>query len=358
MKNSKLTLTINKEDMDQNDYLYCWSEMGVRPNKMLFHSFYDAFNFLQFLEGFSYQNCGEFSEVMPIDESPIINEKKLYKIEDGFYVSFTIFDKLNEEKLIGDVSIIYSESHSNKIDEWLNEFNSMVKNEEDDTITSIQKVNVISIGQNGFELFGLNLPTIELEQIDTFFDEDTINKTERIIKRIRKGENGLSIFWGERGSGKTTLTNYIISEIENSVIYIPLNMVDLTINSPEFTKFLREHKNSILILDDAEIHFSEIFSKTNFYTNNLLQLVDGLGSKELNLNLILILNNKNLNEIDSNLLKCNNILDIIKVEQSFDQKTKKSLTFTSEQNRNLNDKRSNLTFRNRFSKNENRFGYK
>jgi hypothetical protein len=353
-----MNLTINKDDMEINDYLYCWSELGERPNKTIFHSFYEPEEFILFLEKYSPKKLSEFSDVMPSGEIPILNQRSLFKIEDGFYVAFTIFDKFSDEKIIGDVAVIYTEAHSEKLGEWITELNNLVKNDEEENGDFINhKTNIISIGQNGFELSHLSLPEIELTEIDTFFDEETVVKTERLIKQIRKGESGLALFWNQRGSGKTTLVNYIISEIEKTVIYIPLNMIDLTISSPDFLKFLKLKKNVILVIDDAEIHFSEIFSKSSFYTGNLLQLVDGLVSKELNLNIILILNNKNLSEIDPNLLRCNNILDIIKVEKN-EQKNGESITFGSNSNKNMNGRRNNLSSKNRFSKNVKGFGYK
>jgi hypothetical protein len=359
MKNSKMNLTINKDDMEINDYLYCWSEMGERPNKTIFHSFFDPEEFLLFLEKYTPKKMSDFSDIMPNGDIPIVNQRSLFKVEDGFYVAFTIFDKLSDEKMIGDVSLIYNESNSQKLDEWIDGLNNIVESEgeEDGEVMNV-RTTTISLSQNGFELNHLNLPIIELEQIDNFFSEETINRTERLIKQIRKGESGLTVLWNERGYGKTTLANYIISEVENTVIYVPLNMIELTISSPDFSKFLKQRKNVILVIDDAEIHFSEMFSKSSFYTGNLLQLVDGFGSKDSNLNIILILNNKNLNEIDPNLLKCNNILDVIKVEQSIEQKSKDLVTSTHNSNKSLNGKRNNLYSKNRFSKNVNGFGYK
>ena len=74
--------------------------------------------------------------------------------------------------------------------------------------------------------------------------------------------------------------------------------------------------------------------------------------------IILILNNKNLSEVDPNLLKCNNMLDVIKVEKIFDEKSKESITFHNTSNKNSNGKRLNNFLKKRSSKNGNDFGYK
>jgi hypothetical protein len=53
-------------------------------------------------------------------------------------------------------------------------------------------------------------------------------------------------------------------------------MLELTLNSPEFRTFLKKYPKPIVILDDCEMIFNELFSKSNIYVNNILQMVDGL----------------------------------------------------------------------------------
>jgi len=65
-----------------------------------------------------------------------------------------------------------------------------------------------------------------------------------------------------------------------------------------------------------------------------------------------------LNEVDSNLLKCNNLLDVIKVEHLSDEKSKEHVTFSNSSNKRMNGKRTNESIKRRLSKNGNEFGYK
>jgi hypothetical protein len=90
-------------------------------------------------------------------------------------------------------------------------------------------------------------------------------------------------------------------------------MIETTINNPEFNTFIKRYKSSVIILDDSELYFSELYTKSNIFTNNLLQLVDGFQSDNLDLNIISVLNVGNIDEIDHTLLDCNNLLDIIEV---------------------------------------------
>jgi hypothetical protein len=91
--------------------------------------------------------------------------------------------------------------------------------------------------------------------------------------------------------------------------------MDLSISNSEFTTFLKKNKDVILILDDAEIFLTEsLYSKSNIFANNLIQLVDGLDSDELNLQIITIMNCDSEDDIDSHLFDTNNLLSIIEFE--------------------------------------------
>jgi hypothetical protein len=88
----------------------------------------------------------------------------------------------------------------------------------------------------------------------------------------------------------------------------------VSINNPEFRIFIKKHPNSVVILDDCEIYFSDLYSKSNIFTNNLLQIIDGLDSDQLNINLLLVLNCDKEQDIDPHLLDSNNLLSILEVD--------------------------------------------
>ena len=68
-----------------------------------------------------------------------------------------------------------------------------------------------------------------------------------------------------------------------------------------------------MVVDDSELYFSELYSKSNIFTNNILQLVDGFQSDNLDLNIIVCLNVENIGHVDHELLDCNNLSDVIEV---------------------------------------------
>jgi ABC-type lipoprotein export system ATPase subunit len=160
----------------------------------------------------------------------------------------------------------------------------------------------------------------DYENIDYYYNDITIKQSDKLIKSLKKSNKGLTVIHGKRGSGKTSLVNYIISEIDKISIFIPNNMFEITINNPEFKNLIKRYRNSILILDDSEVYLSDLNTKSNLFISNLLQLIDGFQSDNLSLHVICIANIENLDEIDETILECNNLIDVISIE---DLKTEK-----------------------------------
>jgi hypothetical protein len=59
--------------------------------------------------------------------------------------------------------------------------------------------------------------------------------------------------------------------------------------------------------------FNDMFSKSNMYTNNLLQ-IEGFLSDSIQVNIIAIFNTNDIKEIDSSLLDSNSLINLIKFE--------------------------------------------
>jgi hypothetical protein len=100
-------------------------------------------------------------------------------------------------------------------------------------------------------------------------------------------------------------------------------MIEHTINNPEFRKFIKKYEKPILVVDDCEMFFGDIYSKSSIFSNNVLQMVDGFLSDTMNANLILIMNIDDEDEIDPSLLECNNLIEVVEftkltVEESND----------------------------------------
>jgi predicted AAA+ superfamily ATPase len=75
-----------------------------------------------------------------------------------------------------------------------------------------------------------------------------LNQLINLLKRLKKCDKGLGILVGDRGTGKTSMISHISNKLDRVVIFIPNNMIDHTINNPEFGKFLRRFNRPIIVV--------------------------------------------------------------------------------------------------------------
>jgi hypothetical protein len=311
MEKKKMNINISKDDHNINDYLYCWAELGERPNKINLYNHYKSDDFIDFVSKTKISCNGSFTDVIPTGVDYIVNEKVLVQIDQFIYVSYIHYDKLTDENIIGEVSFIFLNQSSEKVNVILSELDKLVVdiNQED----ANHRINTITIGQNGLEVDSIDVMIADYENIEYYFNDDIIKKANKISKSLKKTNKGLTIIHGERGVGKTTLVNYIVSNIDKIVIFIPCTMIESTINNPDFRNFIKRYKNSVIVLDDSELYFGELYSKSNIFTNNLLQLVDGFQSDDLDLNIITVLNVDDIDDVDHILFDSNNLIDIVEI---------------------------------------------
>ena len=119
MQKSKLNINVNRDDHQLNDYLYCWSELGERPNKLTLYSHYESTQFLEYVSKLRSGYNGLFTEVVPTGQDYIVNEKSLIKLKSDIFLAFNQYDKLTDESIIGEVSLIYKNSAADEINKIL-----------------------------------------------------------------------------------------------------------------------------------------------------------------------------------------------------------------------------------------------
>ena len=313
---SGVNLNINKDDYHLNDYLICWEKFGHRPNKILIHNTYSGKLFDEVISKYTLEK-NVFTEVIPDTEELIINDKLFIKIDEDCYLSYIVGDRLSESSFIDSISFYYANGYE-KVQDFIDELNDCVLDYEDD---DSNKLNTIGLSINGLEIEPISLHNIDLDNVDNYYNTETFRRVEKAVKQIKKADKGLTVFYGERGSGKTSIINYISSKLDRIVIFIPNNMIDHTINNPEFRKFIKKYDKPVLVLDDCEIAFTENYGRSNMFTSNLLQMVDGFLSDSINCNIVTIFNIDDEEEIDQSLLECNNLIDVIEFEMLTDEES-------------------------------------
>lgn len=307
-----LNININKDESHLNDFLYCWSEFGERPNKIVVYNTYLTSEFNKIISEIS-SSKNVFTEIIPSDESYVINDKVFVKIDDNLYLSYVVVDRNQENSIINEITFLYREykEGTKKVQELIEKLNSCIMDfcEEEGN-----NLNTLSIYNGSLEIEPIDGLKVDIDNIEMYYNTKILNKVDRLVKNIKKSDKGLSIIYGERGMGKTSIINYISSKLDRIVIFIPNNMIDQTINNPDFRKFIKKYYKPVIVIDDCEMMFSEFFTKSNILTNNLLQMVDGFLSDSIEVNVISIFNIENEDEIDHSLLECNSLIDIVKFE--------------------------------------------
>jgi hypothetical protein len=133
---------------------------------------------------------------------------------------------------------------------------------------------------------------------------------EKILSKFDTKRRGIFIFHGEAGTGKTTYIKYLAKHFggKRMFIFIPTTHLE-SLLSPSLIPILLEHKDSVLVLEDAE---KAVVSRENEHGNeslvsSLLNIGDGILGSILNISIILTFNTKK-EKIDSALLRKGRLL--------------------------------------------------
>ena len=305
---SGLSINVSKDDHNLNDFLLCWEKFGQRPNRILIHNTYSSKLFNKAINDFILDK-NVFTEVIPDSEELIINDKMFVKLDEDCYLSYIVADRNMDNSFIDSITFYYNNGYD-KVQDFVELLNECVLDFcEDDS----NKLNTIGLSQNGLELEPVNFHNIDLENIEMFYNEQTFKSVEKAIKKIKKADKGLTVLYGDRGTGKTSIINHLATKLDRIIIFIPNNMIEHTINNPDFRRFIKKYERPIIVLDDCEMLFNEMY-KSNPISNNLLQMVDGFLSDTMNVNIIALFNTDTEDDIDESLLDCNNLIDVIEFE--------------------------------------------
>jgi len=309
VERSSLNLNITKDDYNLNDFIYCWDKFNSRPNRIVIHNTYSSKLFNKVMSGYILDK-NVFTEVIPDSEEVIINDKMLVKLDEKCYLSYVVADRNMDNSFIDSITFYYEGTYEG-VTAIVEELNDCILDYcEDDS----NKLNTIGLSLNGLEIEPINLKE-DNDNTDLFYSTTTFKRVEKAIKGIKKADKGLTILYGERGTGKTSVINHIASKLDRIVIFIPSNMIEHTINNPEFRKFIKKYEKPVLILDDCEMFLGgDVYSKSSMFANNVLQMVDGFLSDTMNVNIVAILNIEDEDEIDPSLLECNNLIEVVEFE--------------------------------------------
>jgi len=159
---------------------------------------------------------------------------------------------------------------------------------------------------------GLDLEPNPIDKLDVNiemnYNDDCVTEYEYILDKLTNTSSGLVLFSGEPGTGKSSLIMKLIGDMhgKKDIVYLYSTMVDI-IGTPSFMSFIKELKNSILVIEDAEGALLSRDGHDNFAVSNILNITSGLLNKSLGIQVVATFNTK-LSNIDQALLRSGRLI--------------------------------------------------
>jgi len=205
----------------------------------------DTFSFKSGTIIFEYKDI--FIKIMVKDEVDESNSTSFVST-DGEIVEFSSIIKEENQKENSkktyEMVIIYT---SNIDDLHLKDFEQFIAKQESSKIHLYVKNRY---DEYVFDPIDMKIPddiNIELNYGSKF-----VSVEKQIIERLNNDDNGLYMFHGAPGAGKSTFLKYLTTKVNKDFIYIPATMIESFVNDPTTFSSLLKKKNSVLILEDAE----------------------------------------------------------------------------------------------------------
>jgi hypothetical protein len=149
-----------------------------------------------------------------------------------------------------------------------------------------------------------------------------------IINRLNKpNDKGIILLHGDPGTGKTSYIKYLTTLIKDKdILFIPPSMAEM-LSEPSIIPFLMDHKNSILIIEDAERVIADREGNGSpAGVSNILNLTDGILGDCLNIQILATFNMKR-EKIDQALLRKGRLIAEHKFEKLNVDDTNRLLKF-------------------------------
>ena len=192
---------------------------------------------------------------------------------------------------------------------WYDELKQFVRKKKKSNINLVKS----DMGHLDTEEYDLFVPPMDLE---LNYGSDFGKIHDVIIERLNKPhDKGIILLHGDPGTGKTSYIKHLSSLIlEKDILFIPPSMAEM-LSEPSIIPFLMDHKNSILIIEDAERVIGDREGNGSpAGVSNILNLTDGILGDCLNIQIVATFNMKR-EKIDKALLRKGRLI----VEHKFEK---------------------------------------
>lgn len=180
-----------------------------------------------------------------------------------------------------------------------------------------RELNIIGKNESGLYLQPFETNKQEID-ISLNYNDDFYEVSDTVIEALNNKEKtgGIVLFSGLPGTGKSTYMRYLTQKIiGKKLIYISPETISV-LGEPAFISFMILHKNSILIVEDAENILKQRVAGETSALSNLLNVTDGLLGDVLKLQVICTFNCK-VEDLDEALTRHGRLI----AEYKFDKLT-------------------------------------
>ncbi len=260
----------------------------------------------------AYFKSNDFSEISRIELSNRemnSSERLFVNHAKKMFVSFS-HGKTTEKNPLIILTFFYDISEG-ELQEQINfnEIKKFAKNKKKANINLVKS----EMGHLDTEEYDLAVPDIDL----VFnYGQEFKEVHDIIVKRLNKpNDKGIILLHGEPGTGKTSYIKYLTKLVKDKdILFIPPSMAEM-LSEPSIIPFLMDHRNTVLIIEDAERVISDREGNGSASgVSNLLNLTDGILGDCLNIQVIATFNMKR-ERIDQALLRKGRLI----AEHKFDK---------------------------------------
>jgi hypothetical protein len=297
----------------EQHYVICFDTL---PSKFLNNlSYDDSINDYLISKGFK-EECTVFTKNRRLEST----EQTLYVHRDKRISIRTYKGNDIAKNNLTQIEILY-DLNLGKLEEQL-DFSELKKLER---IRKKCNINLVKsdMGHLDIEQYDLPIPPINLE---LNYGEEFKKVHSVIVKKLNE-ENGKGIILlhGDPGTGKTSYIKYLTSLIKDKdILFIPPSMAEM-LSEPTIIPFLMEHKNSILIIEDAERVIGDRENNGSpAGVSNILNLTDGILGDCLSIQIVATFNMRR-EKIDKALLRKGRLIAEHKFEKLTIEETNKLL---------------------------------
>lgn len=185
------------------------------------------------------------------------------------------------------VSILYYYLHESSVQKIVEDIAEYIA-----PLDTKPKISLVTSTRAGLDTVEQDIKPVDVD-LDLNYGSKFLPVHDKILDRLSEDNGkGIVLLHGVPGTGKTNYIRHLCGKIENKeIIFLPPFLAE-NISSPDFIPFVLDHRNSILVIEDAEkiVLDREGASSSRQSVANLLNMTDGLLSDCLAIQIIATFN--------------------------------------------------------------------